>query len=69
VPINVSDTEWGRAVVARTDPNDQESVDLLPNPDELPQITAQGVIPPLQQWAVEPSAMSAPVPVRDPGRP
>lgn len=40
VPINVSDTEWARAVVARTDPNEQESVELLPHLDELPHVTA-----------------------------
>jgi uncharacterized RmlC-like cupin family protein len=38
--MNVSDTEWARAVVARTDPNEQESVELLPHLDELPHVTA-----------------------------
>ncbi len=31
VPINTSDTVWARALVARTDPNEQESVELLPH--------------------------------------
>jgi uncharacterized RmlC-like cupin family protein len=35
VPINSSDTEWARGVVARTDPNEQESVELLPHLDGL----------------------------------
>ena len=41
VPINLSDTEPARAVVARTDPNEQESVELLPNLDNLPHLTAE----------------------------
>lgn len=40
VPINASETRWARAVVARTDPNEQESVELLPHLDELPHLTA-----------------------------
>lgn len=40
VPINTSDTVWARAVVARTDPNEQESVELLPHLDELPHLHA-----------------------------
>jgi uncharacterized RmlC-like cupin family protein len=35
VPANASDTEWARGVVARTDPNEQESVELLPHLDGL----------------------------------
>jgi uncharacterized RmlC-like cupin family protein len=35
VPMNASDTEWARGVVARTDPNEQESVELLPHLDGL----------------------------------
>jgi uncharacterized RmlC-like cupin family protein len=38
VPINASDTEWVRAVVARTDPSEQESVELLPHLDGLPHL-------------------------------
>ena len=38
VPANASDTEWVRAVVARTDPNEQESVELLPHLDDLPHL-------------------------------
>jgi uncharacterized RmlC-like cupin family protein len=41
VPINLSDTEPARALVARTDPNEQESVELLPNLDDLPHLTAE----------------------------
>ena len=37
--INTSDTAWARAVVARTDPNEQESVELLPHLDDLPHLT------------------------------
>jgi uncharacterized RmlC-like cupin family protein len=40
VPVNTSETEWARAVVARTDPNEQESVELLPHLDELPHLAA-----------------------------
>jgi uncharacterized RmlC-like cupin family protein len=38
VPMNSSDTEWARGVVARTDPNEQESVELLPHLDDLPHL-------------------------------
>jgi uncharacterized RmlC-like cupin family protein len=38
VPANASDTEWARGVVARTDPNEQESVELLPHLDDLPHL-------------------------------
>jgi uncharacterized RmlC-like cupin family protein len=40
VPINISDSEWARALVARTDPNEQESVELLPALDDLPHVNA-----------------------------
>ena len=33
VPANASDTGWARGVVARTDPSEQESVELLPHLD------------------------------------
>lgn len=39
VPVNRSDIKWARAVVARTDPNEQESVELLPHLDELAHVT------------------------------
>jgi uncharacterized RmlC-like cupin family protein len=32
-PINMSETEEAVAIVARTDPNEQESVELLPEPE------------------------------------
>lgn len=35
VPVNASAAEPARAVVARTDPNEQESVVLLPDLDAL----------------------------------
>jgi uncharacterized RmlC-like cupin family protein len=35
LPVNVSETEPAKAVVARTDPNEQESVVLLPDLDVL----------------------------------
>lgn len=35
LPVNLSRTEPARALVARTDPNEQESVVLLPHLDEL----------------------------------
>jgi uncharacterized RmlC-like cupin family protein len=38
VPANASDTEWARGVVARTDPNEQASVELLPHLDDLPHL-------------------------------
>jgi uncharacterized RmlC-like cupin family protein len=38
VPANASNTEWARGVVARTDPNEQESVELLPHLDGLPHL-------------------------------
>ena len=38
VPVNTSATTWARAVVARTDPNEQESVELLPHLDDLPHL-------------------------------
>ena len=37
-PMNSSDTEWAQGVVARTDPNEQESVELLPHLDDLPHL-------------------------------
>lgn len=40
VPVNTSATEWARAVVARTDPNEQGSVELLPHLDDLPHLTS-----------------------------
>ncbi|WP_395690539.1 cupin domain-containing protein [Nocardioides sp.] len=39
VPVNTSADRWARAVVARTDPNEQESVELLPHLDDLPHLT------------------------------
>jgi uncharacterized RmlC-like cupin family protein len=36
LPVNLSSTEPVKAVVARTDPNEQESVVLLPELDDLP---------------------------------
>ena len=41
VPVNTSNTVWARAVVARTDPNEQESVELLPHLDDLPHLTGE----------------------------
>src|SRR5437773_11596424 len=38
VPVNASDSEWARGVVARTDPNEQESGELLPHLDGLPHL-------------------------------
>jgi len=35
LPVNLSQTEPARAVVARTDPNEQESVVLLPELDNV----------------------------------
>jgi uncharacterized RmlC-like cupin family protein len=35
LPVNASDSESARALVARTDPNEQESVVLLPELDGL----------------------------------
>lgn len=35
LPVNISETEPAVALVARTDPNEQESVVLLPELDEL----------------------------------
>ncbi len=32
-PINLSDTETAEAIVARTDPDEQESVEHVPEPD------------------------------------
>lgn len=40
VPINLSDTERAVGLVARTDPNEQESVELLPDLDDLPHLQA-----------------------------
>jgi uncharacterized RmlC-like cupin family protein len=37
-PANTSDTEWARGVVARTDPKEQESLELLPHLDGLPHL-------------------------------
>jgi len=36
-PINLSDTESAEAIVARTDPNEQESVEHVAEPDASPQ--------------------------------
>ena len=36
-PINLSDTESAEAIVARTDPNEQESVEHVAEPDAGPQ--------------------------------
>ncbi len=38
VPVNLSDSEPATALVARTDPNEQESVVLLPELDALPHL-------------------------------
>jgi uncharacterized RmlC-like cupin family protein len=38
LPINLSDTAPARALVARTDPNEQESVILMPELDDLPHL-------------------------------
>ncbi len=38
LPINASQTEQARGLVARTDPNEQESVELLPHLDVLPHL-------------------------------
>ena len=38
LPINASQTERARGLVARTDPNEQESVELLPHLDVLPHL-------------------------------
>lgn len=35
-PVNLSDTEPAEAIVARTDPDEQESVELVPEPPGLP---------------------------------
>ena len=35
-PFNLSQTEWAEAIVARTDPNEQESVLPYPMPQETP---------------------------------
>lgn len=40
VPVNPSRTERAVGLVARTDPNEQESVELLPGLDDLPQLSA-----------------------------
>ena len=39
LPINASDSQPARALIARTDPNEQESVVLLPELDALPHLT------------------------------
>lgn len=38
LPVNASDTQPCVALIARTDPNEQESVVLLPELDELPHL-------------------------------
>jgi len=35
-PINLSDTEAAEAIVARTDPNEQESVEHVAEPEPAP---------------------------------
>jgi uncharacterized RmlC-like cupin family protein len=40
VPVNASRSREATALVARTDPNEQESVVLLPHLDALPQLDA-----------------------------
>jgi uncharacterized RmlC-like cupin family protein len=40
VPVNLSHSEPATALVARTDPNEQESVVLLPELDTLPHLQA-----------------------------
>jgi uncharacterized RmlC-like cupin family protein len=45
VPVNASSTEPAAAVVARTDPNEQESVVLLPHLDGLPQLRLHDPLP------------------------
>jgi len=42
LPVNASDAEPVVAVVARTDPNEQESVVLLPELDQLPHLIGGG---------------------------
>lgn len=43
LPYNLSASEGFVAVIARTDPNEQESVTMLPELDELPHIAALGL--------------------------
>jgi len=38
LPVNLSDSEAATALVARTDPNEQESVVMLPDLDVLPHV-------------------------------
>ncbi len=38
LPVNLSDTEPLVGIIARTDPEEQESVVLLPDLDELPHL-------------------------------
>jgi uncharacterized RmlC-like cupin family protein len=38
LPVNLSDSEEATALVARTDPNEQESVEVLPHLDALPHL-------------------------------
>ena len=38
LPINTSDTEHATCIIARTDPNEQESVVLLPELERLPHV-------------------------------
>ena len=40
-PVNLSGNEAAAALVARTDPSEQESVVLLPHLDELPQLLSR----------------------------
>lgn len=40
LPVNMSSTEPAVALIARTDPNEQESVVLLPELDDLPHLEA-----------------------------
>lgn len=41
LPVNESETEHALALVARTDPNEQESVVLLPELDHLPHLAGR----------------------------
>lgn len=42
LPYNLSDTQAAQGVLARTDPNEQESVVLLPGLDHLPPVSPKG---------------------------
>jgi uncharacterized RmlC-like cupin family protein len=66
LPINASASQPAVCVIARSDPNEQEGVELLPDLDDLPHVRASRDPGPTASWpssvrAASPASSAAPV--------